>query len=208
MNEVAEINPGTWASLFAESPGPNADPTTGTPEADSLNVSGSGPRSTDIEPGADPKTKEETLKVMGNPEAELGTDALASGPQDLLEEDSPLAKAKVEVKSKTEERKPEVVREAESLDEASGPKSVTEGTPPLPDSKEESVEALEHKPHHATEDSIEGNPSIPSPGHYGRYKEKFDEKELPEHKKCIGSTVFQVILNSGGGYAERICYLE
>ena len=45
-------------------------------------------------------------------------------------------------------------------------------------------------------------------GHYGRYKEKFDEKESPEHKKCIGSTVFQVILNSGGGYAERICYLE
>ena len=44
--------------------------------------------------------------------------------------------------------------------------------------------------------------------HYGRYKEKFDEKELPEHKNCIGSTVFQVILNSGGGYAERICYLE
>ena len=44
--------------------------------------------------------------------------------------------------------------------------------------------------------------------HYGRYKEKFDEKELPEHKKCIDSTVFQVILNSGGGYAERICYLE
>ena len=44
--------------------------------------------------------------------------------------------------------------------------------------------------------------------HYGRYKEKFDEKELPEHKKCIGSTVFQVILNSGGGFAERICYLE
>ena len=44
--------------------------------------------------------------------------------------------------------------------------------------------------------------------HYGRYKEKFNEKELPEHKKCIGSTVFQVILNSGGGYAERICYLE
>ena len=164
MNEVAEINPGTWASLFAESPGPNTDPTTGTPEADSLNVSGSGPRSTDIEPGADPKTKEETLKVMGNPEAELGTDVLASGPQDLLEEDSPLAKAKVEVKSKTEERKPEVVREAESLDEASDSHSVTEGTPSLPDSKEESVEALEHKPHHATEDSIEGNPSIPSPG--------------------------------------------
>ena len=48
----------------------------------------------------------------------------------------------------------------------------------------------------------------PLGSHYGRYKEKFDEKELPEHKKCIGSTVFQVILNSGGGFAERICYLE
>ena len=44
--------------------------------------------------------------------------------------------------------------------------------------------------------------------HYGWYKEKFDEEELPEHKKCTGSTVFQVILNSDGGYAERICYLE
>ena len=31
---------------------------------------------------------------------------------------------------------------------------------------------------------------------------------MPEHKKRIGSTVFQVILNSGGGFAERICYLE
>ena len=44
--------------------------------------------------------------------------------------------------------------------------------------------------------------------HYGRYKEKFNEKELPEHYKSIGSTVLQVILNSGGRYAERICYLE
>ena len=44
--------------------------------------------------------------------------------------------------------------------------------------------------------------------HYGRYKEKFNEKELPEHKKRIGSTGFQIILNFGGGYAERICYLE
>ena len=34
--------------------------------------------------------------------------------------------------------------------------------------------------------------------HYGRYKEKFNEKEMPEQKKVIGSTVFQVILKSGG----------
>ena len=44
--------------------------------------------------------------------------------------------------------------------------------------------------------------------HHGRYKEKFDKKELPEHKNPIGSTVFQAILNSGGADAERISYLE
>ena len=40
--------------------------------------------------------------------------------------------------------------------------------------------------------------------HHGRYKEKFDKKELPEYKKPNGSTVFQAILNSGGADAERI----
>ena len=44
--------------------------------------------------------------------------------------------------------------------------------------------------------------------HYGWYKEKFNEKEMQEQKKVIGSTVFQVILKSGGGYAVGICYLE
>ena len=163
MNEVAEINPSTWASLFTEGSVSDADPNAGTPEADPLNVSRSGLRSTNVEPGADPKIKGETSKVMGKPKAKLGPDDFVSGSQDLPKEDSPPAKAEAEVNSGTEEHELEVVRETESLDEVSNPHS--EAGEPLspPDTKEESVEGPEHEPRHTTKDSTEGNPSIPFP---------------------------------------------
>ena len=163
MNEIAEVNPSTWAGLFYESPRPNADPTAGTPEADPLNVSRSGLRSTDVEPGADPKIKGETSKVMGKPKAKLGPDDSVSGSQDLPKGDSPPAEAEAEVNPGTEEHKLEVVRETESLDEVSNPHS--EAGEPLspPDTKEESVKVPEHEPRHTTKDSTEGNPSVPFP---------------------------------------------
>ena len=62
-NETAESNTSSRTGLSDERLKSKTDPFMGTPEADLLNVSGSGPRSTDVEPGADPKIKEGKLRM-------------------------------------------------------------------------------------------------------------------------------------------------
>ena len=83
----------------------------GTPEADLLNVSGSGPRSTDVEPGADPKIKEGKLRMMDEQTANLEAGVHTQGLQDLPGKDPSLTEVKAAVEPATEENKPEVVHE-------------------------------------------------------------------------------------------------
>ena len=110
-NETAESNTSSRTGLSDERLKSKTDPFMGTPEADLLNVSGSGPRSTDVEPGADPKIKEGKLRMMDEQTANLETSVLTQGLQDLPGKDPPLTEVKAAVEPVTEENKPEVVHE-------------------------------------------------------------------------------------------------
>ena len=159
-NETAESNTNSRTDLSDERLKPKADPFVGTPEADLLNVSGSGPRSTDVEPGADPKIKEGKLRMTDKQTANLETGVLTPGPQDLPGKDPSSAEAKAEVEPVSEENKPEVIHEAESSDEVSDSRSEIEKTSLSPKSKEESINASEHEPQCAVQDSLEDIPSL------------------------------------------------
>jgi len=162
-NEIAKPNTRSETNPSDEGPNPNADPVVVAPEADLLNVSGSGLPSTNVESKADPEVEDEKLKMANKQPANTGIAALAPDPRVSSGKDPPPADAKVEVGPESELNKPEVVRGPESLDEISEPHSKPKESLPLPESKEESTDALEPKPQCSNRDSAKDDSFAFSP---------------------------------------------